>query len=358
MIGPDGRRVEGNSGNDLLVGVDATFVPASAPGVLPSTPEERLTLDGGTGDDWVFARRGTGAITVGGPGKDFLFNNSFKGQLWGDTKQGQGEGGGDQDVFWWSQNSFIMDAEEHDILQMYGVPLTGGSNSLFGFESYSSDLAKDFLLPFVFYGASTSGQLLIFSTFGDAPMVVENYKYGGFRSEQLGIPERGDLGMVFRIVGQGDLEVNLFFTVWGQIATYITALFSFSKGLQWKPLDDPLVLDLDGDGIETSTFDQGGVYFDMDADFFSEKTGWVEADDGFLVWDRDGNRKIEDSTELFGSPGTGGFAELAELDENVDGVIDANDAAFSELEVWRDLNQDGRTDAGELFSYERERLAA
>jgi hypothetical protein len=37
-------------------------------------------------------------------------------------------------------------------------------------------------------------------------------------------------------------------------------------------------------------------------------------------------------------------------DSNADGKIDANDGVFSQLRVWRDLDQDGRTDAGELFT--------
>ncbi len=37
-------------------------------------------------------------------------------------------------------------------------------------------------------------------------------------------------------------------------------------------------------------------------------------------------------------------------DLNADGVIDANDAVFADLRVWRDLDGDGVTDAGELSS--------
>ena len=36
-----------------------------------------------------------------------------------------------------------------------------------------------------------------------------------------------------------------------------------------------------------------------------------------------------------------GFAALASLDSNNDGIIDANDAAFADLKLWRDTNQDG-----------------
>jgi hypothetical protein len=51
-----------------------------------------------------------------------------------------------------------------------------------------------------------------------------------------------------------------------------------------------------------------------------------------------------------GQKAADGYAALRELDANADGVLDASDAAFANLRVWRDLDQDGNSDAGELFS--------
>ncbi|MDD4855914.1 MAG: hypothetical protein PHQ22_10155 [Sulfuricurvum sp.] len=42
------------------------------------------------------------------------------------------------------------------------------------------------------------------------------------------------------------------------------------------------------------------------------------------------------------------FEALLQYDENRDGLIDRNDAAYNELRVWMDDNQNGITDAGEL----------
>ncbi len=74
------------------------------------------------------------------------------------------------------------------------------------------------------------------------------------------------------------------------------------------------------------------------------------ADDGILVLDRDGNRRIEDVSEMFGHPGGSGFADLRLIDANADGVINSSDVQFANLQVWRDLNQNGITELGELFS--------
>ncbi|WP_277588252.1 calcium-binding protein [Pseudomonas chlororaphis] len=119
----------------------------------------------------------------------------------------------------------------------------------------------------------------------------------------------------------------------------------------------PLILDLDGDGVETLGIN-AGVHFDHDGNGFAETTGWVSKDDGLLVWDRNGNGRIDDGSELFGNYSTlangqnaaNGFAALADLDSNHDGKIDASDAAFNQLYVWRDSNSDATVAVGELLS--------
>jgi len=68
------------------------------------------------------------------------------------------------------------------------------------------------------------------------------------------------------------------------------------------------------------------------------------------VRDANANGKIDNVTEMFGNETTGGFDVLAGYDSNLDGVINASDAVYAELQVWQDLNQDGVTDAGELKS--------
>ncbi|MBF0127868.1 MAG: calcium-binding protein, partial [Magnetococcales bacterium] len=120
-----------------------------------------------------------------------------------------------------------------------------------------------------------------------------------------------------------------------------------------KPYD-PLVLDLDGDGIELTDISVNPVYFDLDNDAFAERVGWVGADDGMLARDLNGDGVINDVTELFGNQTTSGMAALAVLNGNGDGVIDAGDGAFADLQIWRDVNQNGLTEAGELRTLEEE----
>ncbi|KXU39395.1 hypothetical protein AXE65_08805 [Ventosimonas gracilis] len=120
---------------------------------------------------------------------------------------------------------------------------------------------------------------------------------------------------------------------------------------------DPLVLDLDGDGIETVSANSG-ITFDFNGDGLKTGTGWLNRDDGFLVLDRNGNGTIDNGSELFGidtvkSDGTlakDGFDALRDLDSNGDGVFDAYDLLFEQVRVWQDKNQDGISQADELKS--------
>ncbi|MEI6056438.1 MAG: calcium-binding protein, partial [Lentisphaerota bacterium] len=139
--------------------------------------------------------------------------------------------------------------------------------------------------------------------------------------------------------------------------------FAQSKTSSVPVRRDPITVDLDGDGIETTGTDNG-VYFDLDGDRLKEKTSWVVPDDGFIVMDRNGNGTIDSGRELFGDAtilktgqkASTGFEALAEQDTNADGVIDKNDENFSNLRVWRDYNQNGISEANELETLEEERI--
>ena len=83
---------------------------------------------------------------------------------------------------------------------------------------------------------------------------------------------------------------------------------------------------------------------------------WPAARTPWLALDRNGNGSIDDGRELFGSMtllpsgrlAHDGFEALAALDSNHDGVLDARDAAFTQLRLWADRDQDRRTGPGEL----------
>ena len=124
-----------------------------------------------------------------------------------------------------------------------------------------------------------------------------------------------------------------------------------------QPPRDPLAIDLGALGIDLTTL-ENGVNFDLDKNGFAEKTAWIGIEDGFLVLDRNDNGKIDDGGELFGDQvelsdgkiSVSGFEALADLDTNKDGIIDENDMAWSKLQIWTDVNQNGISEHNELKS--------
>lgn len=122
---------------------------------------------------------------------------------------------------------------------------------------------------------------------------------------------------------------------------------------------DPLILDLDGNGISTVAIDNKhfdkNTFFDFDGDGIAHATGWTTTD-GILVRDINNDGIINNGTEVFGDytikqDGTRakhGFDALADLDENKDGKIDNQDSLFAQLKVWQDKNKDGISQKEEL----------
>ena len=112
----------------------------------------------------------------------------------------------------------------------------------------------------------------------------------------------------------------------------------------------PLAFDLNGDGVQTVSIEQG-VQFDMQVAGYEVSTGWLSGEDAFLTIDNNQNGQIDDLSELFGGANVGdGFAKLETFDSNNDGLVNELDDRFGELLVWQDANENGNTDSGELVS--------
>jgi hypothetical protein len=114
------------------------------------------------------------------------------------------------------------------------------------------------------------------------------------------------------------------------------------------------VLSLHGHQIKLTSLTQSGISFDFSGTGIKDKSGWVGTDTGILVYDKNGDGVIGNGTEILGdhfaAGANNGFAALATLDSNHDGIIDANDTAFAHLQVWIDSNENGVSDPGELNS--------
>jgi hypothetical protein len=117
----------------------------------------------------------------------------------------------------------------------------------------------------------------------------------------------------------------------------------------------PLVLDLNGDGVQTLNLDLG-TQFDLLNTGAKQSVGWVDKHDGLLVMDLNHDGIVNSGAELMGTStrlasgalAEDGWAALAQYDANTDGVIDAKDAVFQDLQVWVDANSNGVSEAAEL----------
>jgi hypothetical protein len=125
----------------------------------------------------------------------------------------------------------------------------------------------------------------------------------------------------------------------------------------------PLVLSFGGEAVRYSAA-SAHVTFDLSGHQQSQRFDWPTAATPWLAMDRDGNGRIDDGGELFGSAtmlssgalATNGFAALSDLDDNRDGAVDARDAVWSRLSVWRDDNGDRVSQPAELVPMAAEGL--
>ncbi|WP_176638021.1 hypothetical protein [Desulfolutivibrio sulfoxidireducens] len=173
---------------------------------------------------------------------------------------------------------------------------------------------------------------------------IRTTQFPGMQVEDSPSPER--LQQIIDQMNPDSLPSKVFGTVSDTLqasqSAYSSAMNSFSPG-------DPLLFDLNGDGVNTVSFNDSKAFFDIDGDGFAERTEWASGNDGMLAVDANENGLIDDVSELFGNDtAANGIAKLKSYDLNSDNLIDANDSIFSQLKIWQDINENGITDSGEL----------
>jgi hypothetical protein len=292
VIGEDqGDTLTGGAKRDILLGGagdDRLDGGAETDVLLGEDDDDRL--NGGEGDDYLF----------GGAGRDFVDGGEGADEL---------TGGAENDTFIVDGGDTILDIEGSDRVVGPQRTLTGGTRERGSSGPY--ERAGDT------YRSSAGDLKVDLSAGGEVTIKDFSNGDGGIELDEHGGPDGAN--------GKVNSAANF---------------------------ASPLVLDLDGDGLELTLLGTEAAYFDHDEDGFAERTAWVLPDDGLLARDLDGDGEITQAAELFGATGievfgaiepdaANGFAKLAELDFAGDQVIDASDPGFANLRVWRDENGDG-----------------
>ena len=134
------------------------------------------------------------------------------------------------------------------------------------------------------------------------------------------------------------------------------------KGGETLSIASPIILDLDGAGIDTVSAARSRARFDMDGDGRADDTSWIGSTEGFLFLDRDGNGSVSNFGEMSFTgdlPGAATDLEgLRAFDGNGDGKLTEADESFGRFMVWRDADRDGSADSGEILSLQQIGLTA
>ena len=302
-------------------------------------------LSGGSKNDFIFAGGGNDKL-YGGSGDDHLWGGKGNDVLCGDDKDGKLSG--DDHLHGGTGANILNGGQGYD--SYYLVP---GGHAIIN----DSDA-----LGAVYFGDDQSLQLTG-GTFqstrqeekGAFTSADGQFKYILLEDKTLFIQHGGEIIATIENFESGQLGIDLI-TEFDQSKNrdpnpYNTAAFrAFAARMallrRTTPPVDPLAIDLGGDGIQTMSVEHG-IVFDHDGDGHKQGTGWLHGDDGWLVYDRNGDGQINNGRELFGDntlkyDGSGkcadAFEALAQEDTNGDGVVNHLDANWASLKVWRDFN--------------------
>ena len=196
------------------------------------------------------------------------------------------------------------------------------------------------------YGLNSLGQLGIKDTTGAVAFVAD---YQGGPTVPLSQQTDG----IF--VGRGGFKSSKLIDLTRPSTEEDSNIFKFANEIAFIRLghpefpgnDDPLVLDLTGNGVNLTGESSAAPMFDMNGTGFVVHTGWTQPGTGLLVLP-DANGNVTNIHQLVGGENSSGFTALAQFDTNHDGVIDANDPIYAQLRIWQDTNGNGVVDPGEL----------
>ena len=121
------------------------------------------------------------------------------------------------------------------------------------------------------------------------------------------------------------------------------------------PPTPPVVIDMDGDGVEFDNIAEG-IAYDIDGDGQLEQTAWADEDDAVLIYDANDNNDVDGREEFAFAdysqdPDATDMEGLQEaFDSNADGILSAEDEDWEQFKLWQDADGDGEVGEGEMIS--------
>ncbi|MBY0332901.1 MAG: hypothetical protein K2X49_19760 [Acetobacteraceae bacterium] len=113
---------------------------------------------------------------------------------------------------------------------------------------------------------------------------------------------------------------------------------------------DPLVIDMDGDGIDLLSVSDSEVFLQASNAAFAMRAGWAAPNEAILIRDSNANGKVETS-EIIGFTSGNAWADLAAMAGDL--TFNASDEAWAEIRLWRDIDEDGSYEAEELMTMQQ-----
>lgn len=107
-----------------------------------------------------------------------------------------------------------------------------------------------------------------------------------------------------------------------------------------RAIIDPLVINYNNDSVK---IDNARFSFDLDSDGLDEEINFLQSGSGYLAYDKNGDGKVNNGNELFGTQSGNGFKDLSEYDEDGNGWIDEGDEVFDDLQLWTSDDKGNKT---------------
>lgn len=331
----------------FLAGTIASWHVQSGTGAMIWAGSDGLAdvaVGGSSGD--VLNGGGGGDLLVGLGGADSLIGAAGNDTLVGGVGNDTLDGGAEADLYVVAAHSntdTITSSETADILKLDGRQLNGDGTLI-----------------------SDSANLKLWMDFTHLGSAI-TYRYE-VPTQKLTVAGAGSVVVINDFV---DGDVGIFIPKKPKTKSDPATNTNFRSALPAPVRRDPLAIDLNGNGIETVGIGTTPILFDHNADGIRTGTGWVKANDAWLVLDRNGNGLVDSGRELFGvdtllsgTPGidavyaSTGFQALATLNSNGDGLFNASDGAFNQVQLWQDLNQDGISQSTELFTLAQKNISS